>query len=132
MRHLIPVMLLGLTLSPAVLAQSEAPPACGLLEPDKPHASGHGTILGFEDPVAARAGIPGREAQRGGPIDPGYLDDSRVVVRQDNGFIDKFDVPSGVSVHVGQRVKLQSSYRSTATPCSYVPHLIFPDDGPSV
>src|ERR1700744_2918608 len=37
MRHSL-VILLGMLLSPAAaLAQTEAPPACRLLEPDKPH-----------------------------------------------------------------------------------------------
>jgi hypothetical protein len=132
MRHSITLVLLGTMLSPAAVAQTQAPHTCALLEPDAPHLSGHGTILGFEDPAASRAGIPGREAQRGGAIDPGYRNDVRVVVRQDDGFIDKFDVPAGVTVHVGDRVKLQGSYRSTASACSYIPHLIFPDDGPAV
>ncbi len=126
MRHSIAVVLLGMMFSPAAVAQTQAPPACALHEPDAPHASGHGTILGFEDPAAARAGISGREAQRGGAIDPHYRNDLRAVVRQDDGFIDKFDVPAGVAVHVGDRVRLQSSYRSTASACSYIPHLIFP------
>ena len=127
MRHSIALVLLGMM--PAV---AQTPHTCALLEPDAPHLSGHGTILGFEDPAASRAGIPGREAQRGGAIDPGYRNDVRVVVRQDDGFIDKFDVPAGVTVHVGDRVKLQGSYRSTTSACSYIPHLIFPDDGPAV
>ena len=130
MRHSIALVLLGMMLSSAAVAQT--PHTCALLEPDAPHPSGHGTILGFEDPAASRAGIPGREAQRGGAIDPGYRNDVRVVVRQDDGFIDKFDVPAGVTVHVGDRVKLQSSYRSTASACSYIPHLIVPDNGPAV
>lgn len=132
MRHSIAVVLLGMMLSPAAVAQTQAPPACALHEPDAPHASGHGTILGFEDPAAARAGISGREAQRGGAIDPHYRNDLRAVVRQDDGFIDKFDVPAGVAVHVGDRVRLQSSYRSAVSDCSYVPHLIFPEDVPAV
>ena len=132
MRHSIPVVLLGIMLSPAAVAQTDAPPACALRQPDVPRLRGHGTILGFEDPAAARAGIAGREAQRGGAIDPNYLNDVRVVVRQDDGFIDKFDVPAGVTVHVGDRVRLQGSYRSTASACSYIPHLIFPEDAPAV
>ena len=132
MRHSIAVVLLGMMLAPAAVAQTKAPPACALHEPDAPHLRGHGIILGFEDPAVSRAGIPGREAQRGGAIDPGYRNDVRVVVRQDDGFIDKFDVPAGVTIHVGDHVRLQGSYRSAASDCSYVPHLIFPEDAPAV
>jgi hypothetical protein len=132
MRHFIPVILLGVMLSPAALAQTEAPPACALQQPDKPHAHGHGKVLGFEDRANARAGIAGREAQRGGAIDPGYVNDQRAYVRQDDGLVDVFDIPAGVTLHVGDRVRLQGSYRNAALACSYVPHLIFPDDGPSV
>lgn len=132
MRHAPFAVLIGLIVSSSALAQSETPPACALLEPDAPHARGHGTILGFEDQAEARAGIPSREAQRGGAIDPHYLGDLRVVVKQDNGLVDLFDIPEGVTVHVGDRVRLQGSYRSPASACSYIPHLAIPNDAPAV
>lgn len=79
----------------------------------------------------ARANIPAREAQRRGAIDPRYRNDLRVTVREDNGVVDSFDVPAGITAHVGDRVKLQGSYRSTAFTCSYVPHMAIPDDAPA-
>ena len=79
----------------------------------------------------ARANIPNREAQRGGAIDPRYLNDLRAAVRQDNGIVDNFDLPPGMTAHVGDRVKLQGSYRSTASACSYIPHMAIPDDAPA-
>ena len=134
MRHSRIVILIGLAVSPAALAQTQpaAEPACALREPQAPHDRGHGTIVGIEDAARARAGIAQREAQRGGAIDPHYLDDLRVMVRQDNGRMDTFDVPADTTVHVGGRVRLQGSYRSDAAACAYVPHMAIPDDMPGV
>lgn len=131
MRHSCLVILIGLLVAPAALAQSEAPATCALREPQAPRPRGHGTIIGIQDTAVARADIAAREARRGGAIDPRYLDDLRAVVRQDNGFVDIFDVPAGMTVHVGDRVRLQSSYRSPASACSYIPILIVPDDAPA-
>ena len=133
MRHARIVILIGLFLSPAALAQTPpAGPACALREPPAPRDQGHGTIVGIEDAARARAGIAQREAVRGGVIDPHYLDDPRVMVRQDNGRMDTFDVPAGTTAHVGGRVRLQGSYRSDAAACAYVPHMAIPDDMPGV
>ena len=119
---------------PAALAQTEttAAPAttCALREPNGPHSRGLGTVVAIQDPAVARADIPLREALRGGAIDPRYLNDLRAVVRQDNGIIDIFDVPADMIVHVGDHVKLQGSYRSTTSTCSYIPILIMPNDIP--
>jgi hypothetical protein len=131
MRHSLSVVLISLIVSPAALAQTETPPACALQEPDGPRPRGLGTILGIQDAAVARAHIAAREAQRGGAIDPRYLNDLRAVVKQDNGIIDTFDVPSGMTVHVGDRVRLQGSYRSTASVCSYIPHMAIPNDAPA-
>jgi hypothetical protein len=134
MRHSLFVILIGLTVSPAAPAQTEtqAPATCALREPDAPRPRGLGTVIGLQDPALARAHIPAREAQRGGAIDPRYRDDLRAMVKQDNGIIDTFDVPSGMTVHAGDRVRLQGSYRSTASACSYIPHQAVPNDGPGV
>lgn len=132
MRHAPFVVLVGLIVSSSALAQSETQPACALRQPGSPRTSGHGTILGFQDPADARAGIPAREAQRGGAIDPHYLADLRVLVKQDDGIVDYFDVPEGVTAHVGDRVRLQGSYRSPTSTCSYIPHLAIPNDAPAV
>src|SRR5579864_6068636 len=134
MRHSLFVVLVGLIISPAALAQTEtqAPPACALQEPDAPRPGGLGTILGIQDAAVARAHIAAREAQRGGAIDQHHLDDLRVVVQQDDGIIDTFNVPTGMTVRAGDRVRLQGSYRSAAAPCSYIPHMAIPDDGPAV
>jgi hypothetical protein len=129
MRHSIFALLVGLVVSSAALAQT--PAACALREPDAPRPRGHGTILRIQEAAMARANIPKREAQRGGAIDRRYRDDVRAVVRQDNGVVDTFDVPAGITVHVGDRVKLQGSYRSTAFACSYIPHMAVPDDAPA-
>ena len=123
-------ILAGLILSSAALAQSEAPASCALGEPAAPRPRGLGTVLSIQDAAVARADIPRREARRGGVIDPRYLNDQRVVVRQDNGTIDIYDVPADVTAHVGDRVKLQGSYRSTASTCSYIPILAIPNDAP--
>ena len=115
----------------AASAQTETKAsACALREPDAPRARGFGTVVGIQDPAAARAAIPRREAQRGGAIDRRYLGDPRALVRQDNGVLDIFDVPAGVTVHTGERVKLQDNYRSKASACSYIPILILPKDVP--
>jgi hypothetical protein len=129
MRHSLFAILIGLVVSPAVLAQPEA--ACALREPEAPRPRGLGTVIRLQDPAMARAQIPAREAQRGGAIDQHYRDDLRAVVKQDNGIIDTFDIPAGTTVHAGERVKLQGSYRSTAFPCSYIPHMAIPDDAPA-
>jgi hypothetical protein len=133
MRHSFFVVLIGLAVPPAALAQTETqtPGACALREPDGPHFSGRGTIIGIQDAAVARAGIALREARRGGAIDPHYLNDLRVVVQQDGGIVDVFDVPTGMKVHVGDRVRLQGSYRSTAFTCSYIPHQIVPNGVPT-
>jgi hypothetical protein len=117
---------------PAALAQSETQmsAACALREPDEPRSRGLGTVVAIQDPAVARADIAPREARRGGAIDPRYLGDLRAVVRQDNGIVDIFDVPAGMTVHAGDRVKLQDSYRSKASACSYIPILIVPKDVP--
>ena len=132
MRHSRFVVLVGLVVSSAALAQTEiqAPTACALREPEAPRPGGLGTVIGFQDPAVARAYIPKREALRGGAIDPRYLNDLRVTVRQDNGIVDNFDVPPGMTVHAGGRVRLQGSYLSTAFTCSYIPHMAIPNDAP--
>jgi hypothetical protein len=134
MRHPFFVVLIGLVVSTAALAQTatQAPAACALREPDVPRAKGLGTIIGIQDAAVARADIPLREARRGGAIDAHYLNDLRVIVRQDGGIADIFDVPTGMTVHVGDRVRLQGSYRSSAFACSYIPVLAVPNDGPAV
>jgi hypothetical protein len=108
MRHSLLVVLIGLMVSPAALAQTEtqAPPAstCALRQPAVSRPRGLGTILGFQTPAIARA-----------------------VVRQDDGWVQAFDVPQGLMVKVGQRVMLHGSYRSTALPCSYIPALVGAD-----
>jgi hypothetical protein len=133
MRRPLFFVLIGLIISSAAVAQTEmpAPTVCALREPEAPHPRGHGTVLGIQDAAVARANIPRREAQRGGAIDPRYLNDLRAVVKQDNGIIDTFDVPSGTAVHVGDRVRLQGSYRSTSYTCSYIPHMAIPNDAPA-
>jgi hypothetical protein len=131
MRHWLFVVLVGLIVSPAALAQT-APAACALREPDAPRPGGLGTILGIQDAAVARAHIAAREAQRGGAIDQRHLDDLRVVVQQDDGIVDTFNVPTGMTAHAGDRVRLQGSYRSAAAACSYIPHMAIPDDGPAV
>jgi hypothetical protein len=132
-RHSRIVILIGLFLSPAALAQAQpAEQACALREPQAPRDQGHGTVVGIENAAGARAEITRREAQRGGAIDPRYLDDLRVIVRQDNGRMDTFDVPTGTTAHVGGRVRLEGSYRSDAAACAYVPHMAIPDDMPGV
>ena len=132
MRHSRFVVLVGLVVSSAALAQTEiqAPTACALREPEAPRPGGLGTVIGLQDPVVTRANIHMRETQRGGAIDPRYLNDLRVAVRQDNGIVDYFDVPPGMTAHVGDRVKLQGSYRSAASACSYIPHMAIPNDAP--
>ena len=124
MRHSPFVILLGLIASPAALAQTATPAACALRQPDAPQSMGLGTIMGFQTPAVARADIPRREARLGGAIDRRYLNDLRAVVHQDDGRVQAFDVPEGMTVKVGDCVTLQNSYRSTAFPCSY---LIVPD-----
>jgi len=130
MHHPLFFVLIGLIVSSAALAQTETqmPPVCALQEHDGPRPRGHGTIIRIQDVAASRAGIAAREAQRGGAIDSRYLTDLRVTVRQDNGIIDNFDVAPGMTVHIGDRVRLQGSYRSTLSPCSYIPHMVVPDD----
>ena len=132
MRHVPFVVLAGLIVSSAALAQSETPVPvlCALQEPDRPHPEGLGTVIGLQDPAVTRATIRTREAQRGGAIDPHYLSDLRVAVRQDDGIVDNFDVPPGMTAHVGDRVRLQGSYRSDALACSYIPHMAIPSDAP--
>jgi hypothetical protein len=127
-------VLVGLAMSSAALAQTESqtPPLCALQEPNGPRSIGHGAILGIQDSAVSRAGIAAREAQRGGAIDPRYLNDLRVTVRQDDGIVDNFDVSAGMTVHVGDRVRLQGSYRSKASACSYIPHMVIPNDVPAV
>lgn len=120
------VLLTSLPLSSAALAATP----CALHEPDAPRPGGVGTVLRIQDPAMARATIPTRQAQRGGAIDPRHLDDVRVVVRQDDGIFDTYNVPAGMPVHIGDRVKLQGSYRSTAFTCSYIPHMAIPDEAP--
>ena len=122
--------LAGMVFSSAVLAQTQAPTACALREPEAPRPRGHGTVIGLQDPAVASANIPGREARRGGAIDPRYRNDLRAVVKQDNGIIDTFDVPSGATVHAGNRVRLQGSYRSASETCSYIPQMAIPNDAP--
>jgi hypothetical protein len=131
MRHSLFIVLAGLILSPAAQAQTGAPPPCALREPDGPRPQGLGTVVGIRDAAVAHAHDAVREAQRGGAIDPHYRSDVRAVVRQDDGIIDTFDVSDGMTVHAGERVRLQGSYRSTAAPCSYIPHLIIPNDVPA-
>jgi hypothetical protein len=115
--------------SPAQTPMSGAP-ACALHQPASPLPMGLGTIIALQDPVLSLADIPRREARLGGSIDPDYVHDLRAVVRQDDGRIQAFDVPRGMTVQVGDRITLQDSYRSTALPCSYIPILITANLGP--
>jgi hypothetical protein len=129
MRHVFLGLVIGVMGSP-VLADDVAPPAsaaCHLKQPEKSRLMGLGTVIGVQSPAVARADIPRREARLGGAIDPRYLDDPRVVVRQDDGRVQAFDVPQGLTVKVGSRVMLHGSYRSTVAPCAYVPILVTAD-----
>jgi len=132
MRYSLSVVLIGLVVSSVALAQTETqtPRICALHQPEAPRPHGLGTIIGIQDAARSRVGIAGREVQQGGAIDPHYLDDLRVTVRQDDGIVDNFDVPADVTVHVGDRVGLQGSYRSKASVCSYIPHMVVPSDVP--
>jgi hypothetical protein len=98
-----------------------------LHQPAVSRPRGLGTILGFQTSASARADIPRREVRLWGAIDPRYLDDLRAVVRQDDGWVKAFDVPQGLTVKAGERVMLHGNYRSTASPCSYIPALIGAD-----
>lgn len=80
-----------------------------------------------QTPAVARVDIRRHETLRGGAIDPRYLNDQRAAVRQDNGVVDIFDVPQGMTVQVGHCVALFGSYRSAAFPCSYLPILLSSD-----
>jgi len=133
MKTVLTITLSALVLGDPALAQTEiqAPAACALREPDAPRPRGLGTVIGLQDPAVARANILYREAQRGGAIDPRYLNDLRAAVQQDNGVVDNFDVPPGMTVHAGDRVRLQGSYRSSASTCSYIPHMAIPNGGPA-
>ena len=126
LRHSSFIVLIGLVVSSAALAQVKTPAssACTMRQPDKSRPRGLGTVVGIESAARARAEIPLREARQRGTIDPRYLDDQRAVVRQDNGKVDVFDVPLGIAIHVGDRVTIQGSYRSKDYPCSYVPIII--------
>ena len=130
MRHSLFVVLIGVIVWSAATAQVEtqAPGAraCALRQPTMPRQMGFGIVIRFQTPDAARADIPNREARLGGSIDPRYLNDQRAVVRQDNGKVQIFDVPQGLMVRVGERVRVIGSYRSKDFPCSYIPILITP------
>ena len=129
MRHLLVALVIGVVASP-VLADDVAPPpapACHLKQPATSRLMGLGTVIGVQSPAVARADIPRREARLGGVIDPRYLDDPRVVVRQDDGRVQAFDVPQGLEVKVGNRVLLHGSYRSASAPCAYIPIMVTAD-----
>ena len=111
----------------ALADDATTPAACAMKQPAASRLMGLGTVIGFQSPATARADIPRREARLGGAIDPRYRDDPRVVVRQDDGRVQAFDVPQGTRVNVGNRVLLHGSYRSPSSPCSYVPILISVD-----
>ena len=130
MRHGIFVVVIGLVASPVAQAETPTPPSCALHQPQAPRPHGLGTIIALQDPAASQAGIAAREAQQGGAIDSRYRGDLRVTVRQDNGTTDRFDIPQGMTAHIGDRVKLLGSYRSTGSACSYIPHMAIPDDAP--
>ena len=127
------VALMGLAAASGALAQTEpqAATSCGLREPEGPRPRGTGIVLRIQDAVIARADIPGREARRGGSIDSRYHDDLRVTVRQEDGRVDTFDVPPGLTAHVGDHVRLQGSYRSKTSACSYIPQMAIPNDSPT-
>jgi hypothetical protein len=133
-RHAALAVLAGLIVSSPAPARTEtqAPAACALREPASPRPNGLGTVIGLQDPSVSRAGMAAREAQRGGAIDRRYRSDLRVAVRQDDGVVDNFDVPPGMTIHVGDRVRLQGSYRSATSACSYIPHMAIPEDAPAV
>ena len=131
MRYSLYIVLIGLGVWSTATAQIEAQVpstrACALRQPATPRQMGFGKVIRFQTPDAARADIPNREARLGGAIDPRYVDDQRAVVRQDNGKVQVFDVPQGMTVRVGERVRVIGSYRSKAFPCSYIPILITPE-----
>jgi hypothetical protein len=127
MRHASFVVLIGLIVSPAALAQTEIAARCALQQPAAPRLMGLGTIMRFQSPAVARADIPRRQARLGGAIDHRYLNDLRAVVRQDDGRVQTFDVPNRMRAPVGERVTLHGSYRSKTFPCSYVPIMIGAD-----
>lgn len=128
MRYSLFVVLISLAASPAIAQTETRPPqACALHEPAASRLRGLGTILRFEPYSYAHADIPRREARMGGAIDPHYIDDLRAFVRQDNGWVQYFDVPDGLHVKVGDRVMLHGSYVSTSAPCTCIPALIGQD-----
>jgi hypothetical protein len=123
------------TAAPPAQSRAHSPmstaPACALRQPTGPFPMGLGTIIGFETQAQSLADIPRREARLGGAIDPAYVNDLRAMVRQDDGRVQGFDVPQGMTAQVGDRVTLQDSYRNQSLPCSYIPILIVADSGPT-
>ena len=105
--------------------------ACTLQAPPVPNALGSGTVASFIDRTTAQALIGRTQAQAGGKIDPGYVDNLRVVVTMDDGGRATVIIPMSMAVRVGDRVAVQSSYRSAQLPCNYVPNLVTADLGPS-
>ena len=98
--------------------------------PPQPRLFGLGTVVGFEDHALSLARIQLTESQNGGKIDPNYIDNQRVLVHRMNGMDIVLILPKGMTVNIGDRVTMQSSYRSAALPCNYVPNQIATDLGP--
>ena len=105
--------------------------ACTLHTPPVPNALGSGTVASFLDRATAQALIGRTQAQAGGKIDPDYVDNLRVAVTMDDGGRATVLVPKAMAVRVGDRVAVQSAYRSAQRPCNYVPNLVTADLGPS-
>jgi hypothetical protein len=105
--------------------------ACALRAAPAPTALGGGVVESFIDRETAQALIGRTQAQAGGKIDPDYVDNLRVAVRMDDGGRATVLVPKAMVVQVGDRVAVESSYRSAKLPCNYVPNLVTADLGPS-
>ena len=126
MRRVLFALVIGVMVSPAAFAD-DAPPPCTLKQPATPRLLGQGTVIGIQSPALAQADIARREARLHGAIDPRYRDDPRVIVRQQDGRIQVFDLPHGVTVKTGDHVMLHGSYRSPAAACAYIPIMITTD-----
>lgn len=59
----------------------------------------------------------------GRPIDPTYINNTRAIVRRQDGVRKTILLPFGMNAGIGDRVAFQTGYLSPTPLCSYVPAL---------
>ena len=89
----------------------------------KSRPAGKGIVIRILSQSEATALLSKTQVTVGRQIDAAYLNNTRAVIRADNGVPETVLIPYGMKIVVGDRILYQSAYLSPRPLCSYVPNL---------